>query len=124
MTTFVKIVNVSNRENPEGYGSWLDYWRDVTKSTRRTCCIASCKGGIIGCPVVQVVGGGRDWYIIPVCQEHLNCQGQMPLESSARLVSARRDAVGRGGRGPQSQQQGGNGGGSSGGGDGGDCVIA
>ena len=107
MTTFVKIVNTSNRENPEGYGSWLDYWRDVTKSTRRTCCIANCKGWIVGCPVVQVVGCGRDWYIIPVCQEHLSCQGQMQLESSARLVSARRDAA-RGARTsqPRPQQQG------------------
>lgn len=93
---FVKVLNTSAaNENPEGHESWLDYWRYVTKSERRTCCIAGCKDPIVIGAIVQIRDKRRGctWHVIPVCGAHIRCTKEMPVEASTRFVSIRKDLM-------------------------------
>jgi hypothetical protein len=53
-------------------GSWLDHWRNETRSRRRTCAVLGCGNpAAVGGHVVDLDnrGGGHHW-IAPLCHSH------------------------------------------------------
>lgn len=93
----VKVVSIIQREAPDGYTSWFDYWKHVTGSRRRTCCAIGCSNSVHDCPVVNIIEGyyGKEWYLIPLCYYHFLSSDEIEVESRANLVSARVDFVKR-----------------------------
>ena len=64
----VKNVNGSSRwQAPSGYSSWLDYWEKKTGLKASFCRRSGCLNSATDGAHVQLVSGGNEWYIVPLC---------------------------------------------------------
>ena len=52
---------------PAGYSSWLDYWEKKTGLSAGTCHRVGCYKTATDGAHVQIVNGGNEWYIVPLC---------------------------------------------------------
>lgn len=68
----VKNLNgTSDNTAPSGYSSWKDYWERKSGQTANICHRLYCSSTyyIVGAHV-QLVDGGNEWYIVPLCNAH------------------------------------------------------
>lgn len=67
-----KVRNVKgsgDSQAPSGYSSWLDYWEKKTGRKARYCHRESCIKTATDGAHVQLVDGGNEWYIVPLCHD-------------------------------------------------------
>ena len=66
------LSGTSDNEVPMGYRSWKDFWESKTWQKANSChrWLCSSSDNIVGAHV-QLSDGGREWYIVPLCQ-HCN----------------------------------------------------
>ncbi len=65
----VKNLNgTSDSKLPVGYSSWIDFWERISKVKATECHNIQCnrKDNLNGAHV-QLVEGGNEWYIVPLC---------------------------------------------------------
>lgn len=65
----VKNLNgTSDNKLPSGYSSWLDFWEKILVRKATDCHNIQCnkKNNLNGAHV-QLVEGGNEWYIVPLC---------------------------------------------------------
>ena len=76
------IHNTSDRLPPTGYFSWKDFWMKKTGLPWPTYCqVHECyKRAEVGAHVVTVYGS-REWYIVPLCQEHNHTEIEFYVDS-------------------------------------------
>lgn len=68
----VKNLNgTSDNKVPAGYVSWKDFWEKKSGHTANSCHRLYCTSTfyIVGAHV-QLVNGGNEWYIVPLCSTH------------------------------------------------------
>lgn len=71
-TYLVKNLNgTSDNTVPSGYASWKDYWEKKSGQKADKCHRLNCSSTsyIVGAHV-QLVNGGNEWYIVPLCSAH------------------------------------------------------
>lgn len=66
---FVKnVVGSSRFPKPNGYSSWLEYWKEQTGQNAFICSADSCLGtDLVGAHVQKAYGSDKSWYIVPLC---------------------------------------------------------
>ena len=64
---YVKNLQEGSRPSPAGYSSWLDYWEKKTGLEAGTCHRGDCYRTATDGAHVQLVNGGNEWYIVPLC---------------------------------------------------------
>lgn len=66
---FVKnVIGSSKFAKPNGYSSWLDYWKAQTGENPYICSEVDCSNtGLVGAHVQKAYGSDRNWYIVPLC---------------------------------------------------------
>jgi len=55
---------------PAGFNSWLHYWSKKSREPIIWCLKLSCFENATDGAHVQLVNGGDEWYIVPLCHEH------------------------------------------------------
>lgn len=68
----VKNLNgTSDNGVPIGYDSWKDFWEKKSGQKASSCHRYQCNSTlhIVGAHV-QLVDGGNEWYIVPLCTAH------------------------------------------------------
>lgn len=71
----VKNLNgTSDNKLPSGYTSWKEYWETQSGLKADSCHFSGCtntsKTSTIVGAHVQLVNGGNEWYIVPLCNPH------------------------------------------------------
>jgi len=73
--SFIDVKNkkgTSEKDPPEGYTSWLDFWEKNKGKKATTCEAMSCNGKPdVGGHVIKS-GEGNKEYILPLCYDHNN----------------------------------------------------
>lgn len=64
---YVKNLRSGERSTPAGYSSWLDYWEKKTGQKANLCHRIDCYSKATDGAHVQIVNGGDEWYIVPLC---------------------------------------------------------
>lgn len=64
---FVHNLRVGARPVPPGYSSWLDYWERKSGQRAGFCHKNGCLNQATDGAHVQLVNGGDEWYIVPLC---------------------------------------------------------
>ena len=64
---YVRNLREGSRPVPAGYSSWLDYWEKKTGLKANVCLRNMCYGKATDGAHVQLVYGGDEWYIVPLC---------------------------------------------------------
>lgn len=70
---YVKNLREGSRPAPAGYSSWLDYWEKKVGRKAGICHRDGCYSKAMDGAHVQLVFGGDEWYIVPLCH---NCNTQ------------------------------------------------
>jgi hypothetical protein len=85
----VKNINGTSDSPKCPCGTWLKHWERYSKKTAGLCAELTCqKPAEVGAHV-QKAGEERNWYIIPLCKEHNNQQGELLfLSDDAVLIPA------------------------------------
>jgi hypothetical protein len=72
-------------------GSWIQHWRNYTKSDREKCCVVGCSNFVKDGAHVQIKDQrmGDNWYIAPFCGNcnNPNNENDMFIDSRVTLVS-------------------------------------
>lgn len=101
MNTHFVVYNV-NGTSQERYSdsasrdaaSWLDVWRDETRSSRSTCSALNCSNDAAVGAHVRLADGrsSNAWYIAPFCRSHnhFSVTDSIPLDSRVNLVPVSR----------------------------------
>ena len=63
----VRNLREGGRPVPAGYSSWLDYWESKTGQRAGLCHRSGCYKTATDGAHVQLVYGGDEWYIVPLC---------------------------------------------------------
>ena len=63
----VKNLRQGKSSVPPGYSSWLDYWEKKTGIKTGFCHRSGCFQTATDGAHVQIVNGGNEWYIVPLC---------------------------------------------------------
>jgi len=59
----------ADKDPPEGYSSWLDFWEEKKNKKATVCEVKSCEGDPdVGGHVIKSGEGGKE-YILPMCYE-------------------------------------------------------
>lgn len=70
---FVGVKNLhgtTDNQAPHGYDSCRDYWESVKHRPFGKCACRDCYNlADVGAHVILSTGG-REWYIVPLCQKH------------------------------------------------------
>lgn len=64
---FVHNLKAGARPAPAGYSSWLDYWEKKSGRRAGICHRDGCMSMATDGAHVQLVSGGDEWYIVPLC---------------------------------------------------------
>ena len=64
---YVRNLREGSRPAPAGYSSWLDYWEKKTGLQANYCHRHLCNRKATEGAHVQLVNGGDEWYIVPLC---------------------------------------------------------
>ena len=64
---YVRNLRQGGSPIPAGYSSWLDYWEKRTGLPAGTCHRIGCYKTATDGAHVQIVNGGNEWYIVPLC---------------------------------------------------------
>ena len=64
---FVHNLRAGARPAPAGYSSWLDYWEKRSGRKASFCHRNGCMSLATDGAHVQLVSGGDEWYIVPLC---------------------------------------------------------
>lgn len=64
---YVRNLREGSRPAPAGYSSWLNYWEEQTRQTAGYCHKNDCLNWATDGAHVQLVDGGNEWYIVPLC---------------------------------------------------------
>lgn len=64
---FVHNLSEGSRPVPAGYSSWLDFWEKKTGLKADSCHRLGCYAKATDGAHVQLVNGGDEWYIVPLC---------------------------------------------------------
>ena len=64
---YVRNLRSGSRPAPAGYSSWLDYWGRRTGKDAGMCHHSTCYRTATDGAHVQLVNGGSEWYIVPLC---------------------------------------------------------
>lgn len=79
-------------------GSWLQHWRNETRSRRRVCSILGCgNDATVGAHIIHADGrASSEWWIVPMCGScnHSTNADVMFLKEDVLLVAANSSAMG------------------------------
>ena len=64
---YVRNLRQGESPAPPGYSSWLDYWEKKTGKKAGICHRDRCYRAATDGAHVQIVNGGNEWYIVPLC---------------------------------------------------------
>ena len=64
---YVRNLREGSRPAPTDYSSWLDYWEKKTGQKAGLCHRNGCNLKATDGAHVQLVNGGDEWYIVPLC---------------------------------------------------------
>ena len=64
---YVRNLRQGESPVPPGYSSWLDYWEKRTGKKAGICHRDGCYRTATDGAHVQIVNGGNEWYIVPLC---------------------------------------------------------
>jgi 5-methylcytosine-specific restriction endonuclease McrA len=97
MNSHFKVKNVNgtsrspyaNSSSKTGL-SWLEVWRNSSKSDRETCCRLGCTSeDLVGAHVIKVDGrSSNEWWLAPLCRgcNNFNNTEEMFIDSRVALV--------------------------------------
>ncbi len=92
----VKNINGTSK-NKLSNKSWIQLWREYTKSSRTTCCVIGCSKEIEVGAHVQIKDKrcSNEWYIAPFCKEHNNYNKteEMFIDSRVTLIPANKQIL-------------------------------
>ena len=75
----------ANTARKYGYKSFMDMYRQETKSGRKTCCALGCSGLFEVGAHVRAKSNGP-WYIVPFCKSHNGYDEVIPLTKRTKLL--------------------------------------
>ena len=89
----VKIINTDKK--PECCETWLEYWMTKAYNTRSSCIITKCSKPIAKGVIVQIKNKEEngEWYVVPVCEEHLKCKDKMEVELISKLIPVNKQTM-------------------------------
>lgn len=94
MSYYVHNLQEGFRPSPPGYSSWIDYWERKTGIKAPKCHRTGCNESVSEGAHVQLVDGGNEWYIVPLCHKCNMKRGQsflvdgalVPVNSSNQIL--------------------------------------
>lgn len=75
-------------------GSWLDHWKNFSKSSAASCTAIGCmKTDLVGAHVQKDSAYDNSWYIVPLCNHHNQATATLTISDATILVSANRGST-------------------------------
>lgn len=86
-----KNVNrTANRNVPDGYESWLDFYEKESGKSAKSCKVKYCTNDATdGAHVKKVDSIDNSWYIVPLCRSHNHDRAEFELNSDTDPVKLR-----------------------------------
>ncbi|MDC6364006.1 MULTISPECIES: hypothetical protein [Flavobacteriaceae] len=84
----IKNINGTS-QNKCSCGSWLKHWEKFSGQTTSFCIEKGCiNKDLVGAHVQKANSFDSKWYIIPLCNQHNQSNGELEIVDAYKMVSA------------------------------------